>query len=305
MATGTGPDPDPTVLRLLIATAETGSLSRAADQVGLAQPNASRAMRTLERDLGFSVLHRGPRGSVLTTEGAVVVDWARSVVESLDALHVGTAALRRQRAGRTTVAASKTVAEYLVPSWLGRLHQDHPGAHVSLTVANSHDVSASVLGGDVDLGFIESTDLPRGLHRRRLGVDELVVVVAPEHRWARRRRPLTADELAATALLVREPGSGTRVSLEHCLRRQAGRTLTEPAQELSSNAAIKIAAAAGLAPAVLSRLAVADQLAAGRLVEVSVDELDLRRPLTALWTRPPRDTAADLLRLARVGLMPQ
>ena len=107
--------------------------------------------------------------------------------------------------------------------------------------------------------------MPPGLHGEPIGRDALTLVVAPAHRWVRRRNGVAAAELAQTALLSREAGSGTRGFLEEALRVQADLEQAPPAAELSSTTAIKAAVAAGAGPAVLSSLAVAAELAAGTL----------------------------------------
>ncbi|EHN74839.1 LysR family, partial [Streptomyces coelicoflavus ZG0656] len=116
---------------------------------------------------------------------------------------------------------------------------------------------------------------------------------------ARRRRPLLAAELAATPLVVRERGSGTRVALERALRR-AGAEETRPLLELGSAAAVRGAVIAGTAPAVISELAVGTDLTDGRLVRVDVDGVELRRVLRAVWPsgRSLIGPAADLLAVA-------
>ena len=104
--------------------------------------------------------------------------------------------------------------------------------------------SGVVFGGV--LGFVESPQLPSSLQvpvrSRRVASDRLVVVVSPDHDWARRTRPVGLAELAATALVVREPGSGTRVSFEQAMD---GFELADPALEVASNSAVRIAVAAG------------------------------------------------------------
>jgi DNA-binding transcriptional LysR family regulator len=103
--------------------------------------------------------------------------------------------------------------------------------------------------------------------------------------------------MAATPLLVREVGSGTRETLEHALR-QHGLGLTA-GLEMASNTALTAAARSGMGPVVLSELALAAELRAGHLVAVPVDDLPLRRPLTAVWRRD-RAGSAGVVTLLRV-----
>ncbi len=290
--------PDLDTLALLLRVAETGSLGRAGQAHGLSQPAVSARIRGLERLVGFSVLTRTARGSHLTRQGALLADWARDVLAAADVLGAGIASLRGDRAARLRVAASLTVAEHLLPAWLVRLAATHPDTAVSLTAGNSADVAALVLQGDADLGFVEGPDLPAGLDEHEVGTDRLVAVVAPGHPWTRRRRPVEAQELAGTRLVQREPGSGTRTALERALSVLG--PLAVPLLELSTSAAVRSAVAAGAGPGVLSELAVRDDVAAGRLVQVPVRGPDLSRSLRAVWPvgQRPSGAAADLLRLA-------
>jgi DNA-binding transcriptional LysR family regulator len=274
-------------LIVLVATAEYGGVSAAARVVGLAQPNASRALRRLENQLGTPLLTRSTRGATLTASGVLVVDWARQVLEANRQLLAGVSALTRADAP-LRIAASHTIAEDLLPRWLAILRTEHPDATVTLTVANSVEVGRLVSGGGV-LGFVESPQLPHTIdvptESRTVATDRLVVVVSPGHDWARRTRPVTRQELAATALIVREPGSGTRVSYEQAM---TGFHLAPPALELTGNAAVRVAVAAGAGPAVLSELAVHAAVASGELRAVMVDGLTIERPLRAVWpTDPP------------------
>ena len=289
--------PDLDALELLVAVAETGSLGQAAARQGISQPSASARMRGLERRLGVQLLVRSPSGSRLTSAGLIVTDWARTVLEHAYTLVEGATALRARRPGRLRVTASLTVAEHLVPGWLIAVRDVDPGLHVELNVANSAHVIERLRGGEADLGFIEGRGAPRDLHSRAVGRDRLVVVVAPCHPWARRRRPLRPAELAATPLLLREAGSGTRETLEAALSGHGG--VAEPALELGATAPLRAAAISGTAPAVLSALAVADEIAAGRLVEVP-SELSLDRVLRAVWPRG-RELTGPALRLLRVA----
>jgi DNA-binding transcriptional LysR family regulator len=299
-----GDVPDLRSLDLLVSVARLGSLGRAARDHGITQPAASLRMQQLERRLGVPLLDRSPTGTKLTPEGAVVVDWARAVLESAESFTTGVAALRRNRTSRVTVAASLTVAEYLVPTWLVAVRQAHPDVSLALTVGNSEQVAAQVRDGEAELGFLEGPRTPPGLNARVVGRDSLVVVVPPSHRWARRRRPLDPAELAAAPLVQRETGSGTRETFELAMRK-VGQQPVEPALVLSSTTAIKSAVASGAGPAVLSRLAVADDVTSGRLVEVPVAGLEMLRSLRVVWPRgrqllgPVRDVVSAVVRVGR------
>ncbi|EYT78425.1 MULTISPECIES: LysR family transcriptional regulator [unclassified Streptomyces] len=288
--------PDLGALELLLAVARLGSLGAAARELGITQPAASSRIRSMERQLGLALVDRSPRGSRLTDAGALVTDWARRVVEAAEAFDVGAQALRDRRDSRLRVAASMTIAEYLLPGWLIALRARRPDTAVSLLAGNSAVVAERLLAGEADLGFVEGVSVPTGLDSVVIAQDRLTVVTAPGHPWARRRRPLEAAELAATPLILRETGSGTRQVLDAALG-----GLARPLIELSSTTAVKAAAVSGAGPAVLSELAVGDELTLRRLVTVPVRDVALRRDLRAVWPTGHRPTgpARDLLSLTR------
>lgn len=286
-----------TMLRLLVGTADHGSLSASARAAGIAQSNASRSLRTLERRLGYTLLHRSTRGSTLTQEGALTVEWAREVLEGVDRLSAGADALAHRGREELTIGSSMTIAEHLLPGWIGAFRTRRPGVATRLTVMNSAQVIGAVDGGDVALGFVETPDLPSRLRHVTVFTDQLVVVAGPGHPWARRDEPLEPAELAVTALVEREEGSGTRAFLDRLVddHRPA------PLVELNSNSAICQAVVEGIGPAVLSRLAVEGYLRAGLLVEVPTRGRQLGRTLQAVWRDPlPHGgAAADFVEVAR------
>jgi DNA-binding transcriptional LysR family regulator len=290
--------PDLDDLLLLVRVARTDSIGAAALEHGLSQPSASRRLSALERRLGFTLLARSRRGTVLTARGRVVVDWAETLLAAAEDFGRSVETLRRGRSATVRVAVSMTIAEHLAPHWLTSLHQLHPDLQVALMVHNSAEAADLVTTGKADLGFIETPRLPRDLRRRRVGRDRLVVAVAPGHAWARRRTPLTPDELAHSFLLVREPGSGTRETLEDALAGR-GLALTDE-MVMGSNSALRSAALSGLGPVVLSDLALDPDVRAGRLVEVETVDLSFQRPLTAVWRRdePLPEPAIALLKVA-------
>ena len=295
--------PDLDSLALLLEIAVAGSLGRAAAAHGLSQPAVSARLQTMEALVGVPLVERSPRGSSLTPAGVLVAGWAREVLAAAEILDAGITSLRTDQDQHLRVAASMTVAEHLLPRWLVRLAADRPQTAVSLQAMNSTQAEQAVLADRADLGFVEGPDLGPGLDSRIIAHDRLVVVVAPSHPWARRRR-VDAAELAATRLVQREPTSGTRTALEAALAEH--QPLAAPLLELSTSTAVRAATAAGAGPAVLSRLAVSDDLDAGHLVEVRTRGIDLTRELRAIWPhhRRPTHPAEDLLHIATTNRRP-
>lgn len=297
--------PELAAFEVLLAIARTGSLGAAGRELGLTQQAVSARLASIEGQTGVRLVQRSPRGSRLTAAGAVVAEWADQLLDVAGRVDAGLASMRSESHSRVTVAASLTIAEQLMPRWLVSLQADAArrnatAPQVILTAANSDQVIAAVHDGSADLGFIESPGTPAGLRSRVIAHDELVAVVPPDHKWARRSAPVSPTELNDTALVSRETGSGTREALSSALRSALGPSSrqADPAIELSSAAAMRAAVLAGAGPAVMSRLAVDDNLTLGRLREVPIAGLDLRRELRAVWSggrTPPAGAVRDLL----------
>jgi DNA-binding transcriptional LysR family regulator len=314
-------------LRALREVGRQGSIAAAAAVLGVSQQAISARMRTLERAMDVTLLARTPAGSHLTEQGRLIVGWADDVLDAADRLEAGLRSIRSGVSHRLSIAASQTIAEHLVPHWLVELRGIEqaaaeqtgagtagtgpagtgpaPGSSptvVELTVANSTGVIELVRDVKVRLGFIETPHLPTDLVTAHLRDDEMLVVTAPGHPWARRRGPLSLAEVAATPLVMREAGSGTRDTLTDHLAAQHPPLTPRITMELGTSAAVRSAIAAGVGPGVLSRLAVRDDLVLGRLVAVEVTGPPLTRQLTAVWRHdldPLPPEGARLLAVAR------
>jgi DNA-binding transcriptional LysR family regulator len=281
-------------LDLFVDAVRLGSISAAAREHHVSQPSATERLRTLERRLGVKLLRRGPGGSAPTPEGEAVAQWAREVLEAVAHMAEGVAAVRPKTHHPLRIMASLTVAEYVMPTWL-HAHRLAGGSPVELAVGNSVIVARAVTDGDVQLGFVETPRPMIGLRTAVVGGDELTVVVAPFHPWAKRRGPLTPKILAETPLLLREPGSGTRDAFEAALAAALPGAVASiaPLAVLASTTTLKSAAAGGDGASVLSRLAVESDIASGRLVAVPVKGLDLRREFRAVWRSGEDDPAVQ------------
>lgn len=285
--------------RLLDALAEAGSIGAAARLLGLAQPNASRLLDSMERSAGFPLAERSARGSRLTDRGLVLAGLASEVLAAATRVTHAVDALAGQ-GGSLHICSSLTVAEHLMPGWLATARQRLPSLSITLDVGNSASVFERLRDGSVDLGFVEGPTIETGFHYLDLLRDDLVVVVPASHAWAG-SGAVGAEELAGATLVVREAGSGTRQVAERALAAHTRGSAGPSRLEVGSNAALVASVAAGLGPGVVSRLAVSSELQTGRLVAVTVPGLVLARTLRAVWpSRAPlsRETG-EFLTLVR------
>ena len=159
----TEPVPDIRSLDLLRTVAELGSIRQAASAHHISQPAASMRLRSLERTLDLELLDRSTGRARLTVTGLAVVQWSEAVLESMRDLLLGTAAVRSEGRDSLRIAASMTVAEYLVPGWLNRLRGSDPDVTIALEMGNSEHVSEVILAGGADIGFVEGPDDPSDL----------------------------------------------------------------------------------------------------------------------------------------------
>ena len=292
-------------LALLLALARSGSIGAAAREVGVTQQSASERLATMERQVGVPLLHRTPRGTVLTASGTLLVEWAARLLQVAEEVDASITALRSTRDRALRVVASMTVAEHLLPRWLVALRQQQAAARqspttVSLRAANSAAVLRAVTAGEADLGFVEGADRPPGASSTEVGRDDLVLVVSAGDRLARRRAPLSPAQVAGMSLTSREPGSGTREVVEQALAAH-GLSMGAPAVEVTTSAAVRETVRAGGAPAFLSRYAVEADLRAGTLVGLRTSGLAVGRVLRAVWvggSEPPAGPVRDLLAVA-------
>lgn len=300
--------PELSAMEVLVAVAGAGSFNAAAGELRVSQQAVSSRIATLEGQTGITLVARTPRGSNLTPAGLVASEWASRLLSLAGEMDAGLAALRQDARTTIRVAASVTIAEYLLPSWLVALRASgaqraESAVTVDLVVANTTRVAHHVRDGDVDLGFVEGPSAPRELRSVTVGHDRLVVAVHVDHPWARREKPITPSELARTPLVVREEGSGTRDVFMAVLRTAIGASvgIADPALVLPTTAAVRAALIAGGGPAVISELAVADDIVNGRLAAAPITGLDLNRRFRAIWkgtARPPAGAARGLVTIA-------
>ncbi|HET7322594.1 MAG TPA: LysR substrate-binding domain-containing protein [Longimicrobiaceae bacterium] len=278
-------------LRLFAAVVEHRGFSRAAKASHITQPAVSRAVRQLERKVGVSLLERSARRLRLTEPGEVLYEHARAIFALERAAEEELKARAGVERGRLSIGASTTVATYLLPELLASFARAHPGVDLRVASANTGEIVRRLLGYELEVALVEGP-----VHDERVEVtpwrsDELVVIAPAKYPLAN-RGALSPEDLSGETLLVREGGSGTREVGEQALRAagvQPARTL-----EIAGTEAIKQAVAAGLGVALVSRAAIADQVALGRLATLPVSGLQTQRTFDLLRLRARRPGPAVL-----------
>jgi DNA-binding transcriptional LysR family regulator len=266
------PTPDLAELRTFCVAADLGGVGRAAVRLGVSQPSLSKRLRSLEGTGGARLLERSPHGVTLTPAGRRLYEHARGLLEQADAVSEVMLGLRRA-AGPVRLAASHSAAEAFVTAALARLSPGRPLA-VELVTGNSQVVRGMVADGRADVGFAASrpghTPNP-GVRTERIADDAVVCAVPPAHRWSR-RRAVGLDEFLATPMVLRDPGSNARWTVEAVLR-ERGLELPPPAAQTPTPAAAMHDAIRRNAPLLLSR----HVIAGSELVPVEIEGVSFPR----------------------------
>jgi len=264
-------------LEIFYQVVEQKSFSRAAEKLRISQPSVSEHMRLLEESLNERLLDRLGREVQPTPAGRILLPYARRLLSQRDEALQALKQFRGELCGDITIGASTIPGNYLLPSLLAKFKQQHPDVHITLQIAASEKILQRVQDGEYEIGVVGVVkDDPR-LVFETLVEDRLLLAMPTDHPLAG-SKSVTLKDLAEHPLLVRETGSGTRRTLELALK-QAGMSLADldVVAELGSPEAIRQGVRAGIGIAVLSSLAIAEELQRQELTTAPVASLDLRR----------------------------
>lgn len=276
-------------LRLFTAVVDHGGFTRAAKQLNLSQPAISKSLTELERQLHVRLIDRSGRSVRLTDAGQALHTRARELfgVEKLAERELRE--IRGLKRGRLRIAASTTIATYMLPSVLGRFHRRRPSVRLSATSANTRAVARLLLESRVDVALVEGPVTHERIELVPWKEDELVVIAPHDHPLLAAKTVAPAD-LERWEFLVRERGSGTREVSERALAAHGVRL--RRTIRVGGTESIKQGVVAGLGLAIVSRAAAADQLSLGRIAILPVEGLVIRRTLTRLKLRGRGSTPA-------------
>lgn len=265
-------------LELFCAVYEERSFSKAARRLRLSQPTLSTHVKLLEGELGTRLFDRLGRSIEATRAGDLLYRSGRRILAERDAILAGMLGLLKRIEGRLRLGASTIPGEYLLPRVIASFRAQFPQARVDLEISDSAAVVGAVQDGRVELGFVGAKLPGRDLRYQPFAKDRIILVAPVAGRWIR-TRALSMEMLRREPLVVREQGSGSRLTLENGLRKLNVR-LEEMniVAQLGSTAALKEAVRAQVAIAFVSSRAVTPEIQAGWMRE-------LRLPRTAGFER--------------------
>jgi DNA-binding transcriptional LysR family regulator len=244
-------------LAALVAVADQGSFSAAADTLHTVQSNISNHVARLEKELGVQLIDR--QGCLLTEAGAAVVERARRIAAELDALVAEVASLRQEVVGNVRLGMIGTTARWLVPRLLERLAERHPKVRLVVVDSGSATLEPQLASGRLDLVVVTLPVPDADLTGQPLFDEDLVLVVPPGHPL-HDRTDLAMADLDGVPLLLPAPGTAFRDEIDQAAAR-AGIELVAKA-ELDGVRLIASLTFDGHGPAVLPATGVPDRLAA-------------------------------------------
>ncbi len=262
-------------LRALDAVARHGSITHAADELGLTAPAVHSQLGTLEANFGCAMLQRGRAGAFAPTEEGRALLRAHEKAQNALAMAIyRIEALQRGLAGSVVLGVVST-GKYFAPGLVARLRRAYPDIEIVLRIGNRDAVIKALQDGAIDLAIMGRPPRDPPVESRPLGDHPHLLIAPPDHPLLRAQTIRPADILAQT-FLVREPGSGTRILANRWLDR-IGEGRPFDATEMESNETIKQAVMAGLGIALISYHTVTEELRSGRLAAIPAEGLPILR----------------------------
>src|SRR6476646_9928087 len=174
-------------LRYFLAVAEAGSFSRAADRLGVSQPNISQQLRDLEVALRVDLFQRRGRRILLTSAGHIFEEYARSLLHQVENLLQELTIEPGQMRGALHLGVVPILNIALIPPLLGMFAAAHPSVSLTVEEISSTEIETAIEEGRMDVGLGFLTRHSPNLRYERLCTDEFALIVSEKHPWAKRR----------------------------------------------------------------------------------------------------------------------
>ena len=255
-------------LKIFVAIAEIGNLTKAAKKLGITQSAASSALAKLERLNQAKLFKRNGRALILSEIGEQFLPAAKHALKATsEASHILTR-LSGNVAGELKIAASQTIANYWLPEKLAKFQKIYPEIKLRVSISNTVGVESSLIGDLAQIGLIEGNTRNRLLEVSHVEFDQPVLVIAKD-KYQTLNLPMSRTTIEQIPWIVRESGSGTRAILENLLETQKIKwNSINVVLELPSNEAIRQAVEAGAGATIISKYVVDASIRNGTLTPI-------------------------------------
>lgn len=287
-------------LRALLAIAETGSVSRAAEILHIVQPAVSRQLRLLEEDLGAPLFERGRRGMELTEAGQLLVDHARRALRELDQARSEITPEPGAVSGIVTIGLLPSIADLLAAPLVMALKAQYPRLTVRVSMGYAGYLQKWLEAGEVDAALLYDPK-PSALLEVEPLLDEVLYLVGLKSAGLRQDRAVPLADLENTPLILPSQPHGLRLLLDHACA-VAGLKLSIVA-ETNAMGIQKNLVSSGLGFTILPSVAIADDVAQGRLSAAPLTQPDLERRI--VLARPMTRRSSVAVRCAVTELRAQ
>jgi DNA-binding transcriptional LysR family regulator len=264
-------------LNIFCKVIELKSFSRAGKAVHLSQPTISSHIKDLEGHFDCRLIDRLSKEAVPTKAGELLYGYAKRMLALRDETETALAGYNGKIRGRLVIGGSTIPGTYLMPQLIGDFKRKYPDVIVSLVIGDTGNIIESILNGSLELGIVGAKAETQKIIQKKLIEDEMRLIVPADHRWAGEKR-VSLKRLISEPFILREHGSGTLKSLHQSLV-DRGHSIEDlkVIAELGSTQAICQGIKTGAGVSIISTLAVAEDLQAGKLNALEVDGLDLKR----------------------------
>ena len=289
-------------LAYLVAVADEGSFTRAAEKLLVSQPGVSAQIRRLERELGEQLLDRSDRMVRPTAVGAAVLPYARAALAAVDGARIAVSELTGLLRGRAAVG-TVTSPNIDMAGLLAAFHELHPMVEIALSTGDTDRLAAELMSGQLDVAILSiGATAPDGLHVQVIVDQPIVAAVGHQHELAS-RAVVTLADLAGQPLISLARGSGIRARLDEALA--AAGLAPHVAFEASSPEVVADLAAHGLGVAFLPGPFA--EFRKDRLAVLHIDPPEMRGRLVLAWraSGPASPAGRALVSHVRTGLSEQ
>ena len=258
-------------LQVFYTVAKLLSFTKAAETLHMTQPAVTFQVRQLEDHFDTRLFDRTHNRVALTEAGRKAYEYAEEIFSLYAEMENTVKELTGDVSGALTMGASTTIAEYMLPALLRGFTMEFPDINLKLKVSNTEGIVSMIENSMIDLGVVEGPVANKNLLVEVCRIDQLVVVVPPDHEFAS-RDSISMEEVMEHPFICREEGSGTReVIMDHMVKLGLDRNNLNVSLELGSPESIKGAVEAGMGISIASIATLEKELQLGTLVAVKLD----------------------------------